>query len=79
MSVCVYSVFVLSCMKVAALRQADPPFKESYRQCKRSRNCKAAKVQELQLELKPIITAHNECLSKTRSIPYWTTGLFSYA
>jgi hypothetical protein len=33
MSVCFYSVFVLSCVQVAALRRADPPFKESYRLC----------------------------------------------
>jgi hypothetical protein len=36
MSVCVYSVFVLSCVKVVALRRAnmaDPPSKESYRLC----------------------------------------------
>jgi hypothetical protein len=31
MSVCVYSVFVLSCVQVAALRRTDPPSKESYR------------------------------------------------
>jgi hypothetical protein len=35
MSVCVYSVFVLSCVQVAALRQADPPSKESYRRCEK--------------------------------------------
>jgi hypothetical protein len=29
------SVFVLSCMQVAALQQADPPSKESYRLCKK--------------------------------------------
>jgi hypothetical protein len=29
-SVCVYSVFVLSCLQVVALRRADPPTKESY-------------------------------------------------
>jgi hypothetical protein len=29
--VCVYSVFMLSYMSVAALRRADPPSKESYR------------------------------------------------
>jgi hypothetical protein len=34
MSLCVHSVFVLSCVRVAALRQADPPSKESYRLCK---------------------------------------------
>jgi hypothetical protein len=41
MSVSVYSVFVLSCVYVAALRQADPPSKESYGLCKRSRNWKS--------------------------------------
>jgi hypothetical protein len=40
MSVCLYSVFVLSCVQVAALRLADPPSKESYRLWKRSRNWK---------------------------------------
>jgi hypothetical protein len=33
MSMCVYSVFVLFCVQVAALRRADPPSKESYRLC----------------------------------------------
>jgi hypothetical protein len=37
---CVYSVFVLSCVQVAALRLADPPSKESYRLCIGSRNWK---------------------------------------
>jgi hypothetical protein len=41
MSVCVYSVFVLSCVLVAALRRADPPSKKSYRLCKRSKNSKS--------------------------------------
>jgi hypothetical protein len=40
MFVCVYSVFVLSCVQLAALWLADPPSKESYRLCKRSRNRK---------------------------------------
>jgi hypothetical protein len=41
MDVCVrLLVFVLSCVQVAALRQADPPFKKSYRLCKRLRNWK---------------------------------------
>jgi hypothetical protein len=39
-------VFVLSCVCVAALRRSHPPTKESYRQCKRSRNWKTAKVQQ---------------------------------
>jgi hypothetical protein len=38
MSMCFYSAFVLSCVQVSALRRAHPPFKESYRQRKRSRN-----------------------------------------
>jgi hypothetical protein len=29
--VCVYSVLVLFCVQVAALRRANPPSKESYR------------------------------------------------
>jgi hypothetical protein len=33
MFVCVYSVFVLSSVWVAALQRADPPSKESYRLC----------------------------------------------
>jgi hypothetical protein len=39
--VCVYSVFVSSCVYVASLRRADPPSKESWRLCKRSRNWKS--------------------------------------
>jgi hypothetical protein len=35
---CVYSVFVLSCVQVEALRRADPPSKESYRLSIRLRN-----------------------------------------
>jgi hypothetical protein len=46
MSVCVYSVCDASCLQVVVLRRADPPFKESYWVCKRSRNWKAAKVQQ---------------------------------
>jgi hypothetical protein len=30
------------------------------------------------LQLEPIITAHNQWLSTTRSIPYWTTSVFSF-
>jgi hypothetical protein len=39
--VCVYSVFVLSCVQVTALILADPPSKETYRLCKRWRNWKS--------------------------------------
>jgi hypothetical protein len=31
------------------------------------------------LQLQSIITAHNQWLSKNRSIPYWTTSVFSSA
>jgi hypothetical protein len=31
------------------------------------------------LRLQSIITAHSQWLSKTRSIPYWTTSVFSFA
>jgi hypothetical protein len=46
MSVCVYSVFLLFCVQIAALRRADPPSKESYRLCKRLKTEQAAKVQQ---------------------------------
>jgi hypothetical protein len=39
--VCVYSVFVLSCVEVAALRRADPPSNESYWLCIGLRNWKS--------------------------------------
>jgi hypothetical protein len=34
MYVCVYSVFILSCVQVAALRRAEHSSKKSYRLCK---------------------------------------------
>jgi hypothetical protein len=37
MPVYIYSLFVLSCVYIVALRLADPPSKESDRPCKRSR------------------------------------------
>jgi hypothetical protein len=50
MSVCVYSVFVLSCVYVAALRRADSPSKESYRVCKDQGTEIAAKAQQRAVE-----------------------------
>jgi hypothetical protein len=35
MDVCIYSVFVLLCVQVEALRRTDPSSKESYRLCKK--------------------------------------------
>jgi hypothetical protein len=47
MSMCVYFVFVLSCVQVAALQRADPPSKESYRLCKTYQGtANAAKFQQ---------------------------------
>jgi hypothetical protein len=40
MSVFVYSVFVLLCVQVAALRVADPPSKVSYRLCEKVKKLK---------------------------------------
>jgi hypothetical protein len=50
MSVYVYSVIVLSCVPVAALRRAHPPSKESYRLCKDQETEKAAKAQQRAVE-----------------------------
>jgi hypothetical protein len=44
MFVCVYSVFVLPCVQVAALRRAVPPYKECYRLCIDQETEKAPKV-----------------------------------
>jgi hypothetical protein len=33
----------------------------------------------LLLQLQSTVTAHNQCLAKTRSIPYWTASVFSSA
>jgi hypothetical protein len=49
--VCVYSVFVLSCVQVAALQRADPPSKESYRLCKKDYESEEeARVQQRAVE-----------------------------
>jgi hypothetical protein len=39
-SVCVYSVSVLSCVQIAALRRANPPSKKSNRLCKKAKTLK---------------------------------------
>jgi hypothetical protein len=46
MFLCYYSVFVLACVQVAALRRGDPPSKESYRLYKNQETEKAAKAQQ---------------------------------
>jgi hypothetical protein len=43
---CAFILFVLSCVQVAALRWADPPFKESYDCVKDEETEKAAKAQQ---------------------------------
>jgi hypothetical protein len=50
MSVCIYSVFMLSCVQVAALRWADPPPMESYRLCTGLRTEKAARAKQRAVE-----------------------------
>jgi hypothetical protein len=50
MSVCVYFVFVLSCMQLAALRRADPPSQESYNCVKDQEAERAVKVQQRAVE-----------------------------
>jgi hypothetical protein len=46
MSVCVYSVFVLSCVQGAVLQRADPPFKGPADCVKDQETEKAAKAQQ---------------------------------
>jgi hypothetical protein len=50
MSVCIYSVFVLSCVQVAALRRANPPSKSPTDCVKDQEIVKAAKVQQRAVE-----------------------------
>jgi hypothetical protein len=52
MDICVrlFCVCAVPCVQVAVLRRADPLSKESYWLCKRSRNWKAAKVQQRAVE-----------------------------
>jgi hypothetical protein len=46
----IYSVFVISCVEVAALRRADPLSKESYRLYRGLQNCKVDIIQQRALE-----------------------------
>jgi hypothetical protein len=51
MSMCVYSVFVLFCVLVAALQRADRSSKESYCLCKKDYETKAeARAQQRAVE-----------------------------
>jgi hypothetical protein len=43
--VCVYSMFVLFCLYIAALRRADPPSKEPYCLCKKYNETEEASAQ----------------------------------
>jgi hypothetical protein len=49
-SVCIYSVFVLSCVQVAALLRADPPPRSSTNCVKDEETEKAAKAQQMDVE-----------------------------
>jgi hypothetical protein len=49
--VCVYSVFVLSCVQIAALRLADYSSKESYHLCKKDYETEEeARAQQMAVE-----------------------------
>jgi hypothetical protein len=72
MPVRIYSVFLLFCVQVGALRRADPPSKESYRLCKKDQEFeKAAKSQQRAVN-KYYIDLHFCCCYKQLC----TAGLF---
>jgi hypothetical protein len=54
MSVFVYSVYVMSCVQVVALRRADPPPKESCRLCIGLRKRKVVKTQQRAIKIIPV-------------------------
>jgi hypothetical protein len=56
MSMCVYSVYMLSCVKVAALRRYDPPSKGPPDWVKDQQTEKSAKAQQRAVE--PIYTVN---------------------
>jgi hypothetical protein len=84
-SVCVYSVFVLSCLQVAALRRADPPSKESYRLFIGLRNwkigqgpkgCRAIEEKIREICSNGVVTAYYNAKShaqETRKTWVWVT------
>jgi hypothetical protein len=47
---CVYSVFVLSCVQAVALRRADPPSKDTYEFLRDKKTEKTAKAQQWAVE-----------------------------
>jgi hypothetical protein len=64
MFVCVYSVFVLSCVEVAAMRRADHSSKESYRVCKKDYETEEEATAQ-QRAVEPLI---NEWMKRTSSV-----------
>jgi hypothetical protein len=85
MSVCVYSMFALSCVcvQVAALRRADPPSKESADCGEKKRNLKAAKVKESVVEPKTdklkfrLPRKHSECSYRATGSTTYESGFCS--
>jgi hypothetical protein len=59
---CVYSVFVLSCVYVAALRRADHSFKESYSLCKNDYETE----EEARAQQRVVEPLMNEWISKNK-------------
>jgi hypothetical protein len=82
MSVCVYSVFVLSCVQVAVLRRADHSSKESYRLCIHYGTEKAAKAHTGCIaieEVRPIkFSAALNKLKQVKIISHKCTAFYVY-
>jgi hypothetical protein len=62
--VCVYVVFVLSCVYVAALRRADHSSKEAYRLCKNYYETREVRTQQRALESLMNIVCTNEWMNE---------------